>query len=130
MRDILLKVITSIPSRKQDLTVRESVEQNGFITTTERRCRYFIVNKVQIDDLNDIEKLAKIKLAAEPYQKRHYYVLREHNSKNGTDKLLCKASGLFYVVYGKYVYGVVFIHSFKITSLFTAVKNEDEDGAE
>lgn len=126
MRDLIFKTLTSIASKKQDLCVQETMERDGVLAKTEKRCRYFIMDRVHVDDINDIEKLAEVKFAKVPYKKRHYHVLKIHDSRHGEDRLLCKIAGMFYAVYGNDIYCIAFIHSFKIIFTLTAVSKEKE----
>lgn len=103
MRDIVFKALTSKTSKKQDVCVQEAIEKDGILAKTERRCRYFIV-----------DKLTEAQLDNAPYKKRHYCVLKIHNSETGEDKLLCKIAGTFYAVYGQDIYCIAYLHSFKI----------------
>ena len=119
MRDLVFKTLTSLESKKQDLCIQETMEKVGVLANTERRCRYFIMGKAHIDDINGIEKLAQVKFANVPYRKRHYHVLKTHDERLGEDRLLCKTAGMFYAVHGADVYCIAYIHSFRIT--FTLV---------
>lgn len=129
MRDIVFKALTSATSKKRDLSIEETIERDGILARTERRCRYFIINKVHIDNIKDIEKLAQAKFANVPYKKRHYYVLKSHDSQHGEDKLLCKIAGMFYAIYGKDIYCIAYVHSFKIVfTISMADKGKKNDG--
>ena len=114
MRDIVFKTLTSAVSKKRDLCIQETIERDGVLAKTERRCRYFILGKKHIEDINDIEKLAKLKFADVPLKKRHYYVLKVRDAHQGEDRLLCKIAGMFYAIYGSDIYCIAYIHSFKV----------------
>lgn len=126
MREIVLKTLTSIASKKRDLFVQETFEKDGVLAKTERRCMHFIIGKIHLEDPSDIEKLADLKFAKLPHKKRHYYVLKTHDTQHGEDKLICKAAGTFYAVCGNDVYCVAFIHSFKITFTLLALNKRNE----
>lgn len=128
MRDIIFKALTSAASKKRDLCIQETFEKSGILAKTERRCRYFIVGRTHIEDVNDAEKLARLKFADAPYQKRHYYVLKIHDRQHGEDRLICKMAGMFYVIYGSALYCIAYVHSFKIEfTLMTTHKNGEND---
>ena len=115
MREILFKALTSPENQKRDFRVQETFTKDGVLARTERRCFYFVLGKVHIDDCNDIEKLSEIKFKEIPQKKRHYYILKIHDSEHGEDRLICKVAGSFYAVCGNNVYCIAFLHSFKIT---------------
>ena len=128
MREMLFKTLTSAESKKRDLWVQETVEEDGVLAKTERRCIYFLVAKERIDSSSDVEKIAKEKFAHVPYKKRHYNVLKIHNDERGEDKLLCKVAGVFYAVCSNELYCIAFVHSLKIT--FSLAKSEEENTEE
>lgn len=115
MRDIVFKALTSKTSKKQDVCVQEAIEKDGILAKTERRCRYFIMDKVHVESIEDAVKLSEVQFNNVPYRKRHYYVLKIHNSNTGEDRLLCKIAGTFYAVYGQDIYCIAYVHSFRIT---------------
>ena len=119
MRDIIFKALTSKSSKKQDVCVQEAIEKDGILAKTEKRCRYFIMDKVHVDNIEDAGKLSEAQFNNVPYKKRHYYVLKIHNSETGEDRLLCKIAGTFYAVFGKDIYCIAYVHSFRITFVIT-----------
>lgn len=119
MRDIVFKALTSTTSKKQDVCVQEAIEKDGVLAKTEKRCRYFIMDKVHIDNIEDADRLSEAQFSNVPYKKRHYYVLKTRNSETGEDRLLCKIAGAFSAVYGQDIYCIAYIHSFKL--VFTAI---------
>jgi hypothetical protein len=124
MRDIVFKALTSTSSKKQDVCVQESIERDGILAKTERRCRYFVTGKTHIEDINDIEKLAELQFANVPYRKRHYYIQKVRDTQTGTDRLLCKIAGMFYAVYNNDIYCIAYVHSFKISFATLSVPDE------
>lgn len=127
MRDIVFKTLTSASSKKRDLCIQETIERDGVLAKTERRCRYFIIGKVHVEDINDVEKLVELKFGDAPYKKRHYYVLKIHDTQHGEDKLLCKIAGMFYTIYGSDVYCIAYVHSFKIAFTLLPVNEEGKE---
>ncbi len=113
MRELVFKNLTSQDHKKRDVFVQETVEKNGVTASSERRCLYFIKDKISINNPADLAKLAQVKKENQEH-KRCFHVLKVHDTKTGTDKLICKLKGTFYAVVGKTVYCIVFVHSFKI----------------
>ena len=114
MRKILFKNITALDSMKKDLSVCEILDKNGVITRTERRCVYFVRKKIHMDDPSDLSGLSEMKEDEGSWKKKHFHILREHDSDSGEDKLFCKVAGNLYAIVGQDVYCVAFVHSFKI----------------
>ncbi|MDD5681320.1 MAG: hypothetical protein PHI59_08800 [Candidatus Omnitrophica bacterium] len=114
MREILYKNLTNTDNRKRDLCIREVVEKDGITARIEKRCVYFVREIICIKDPSDVECLKGLKETNDAWKKRHFHVLRKHNSDTGEDKLTCKIAGTLYAIIGRYVFCVAFIHSLKI----------------
>ena len=119
MRELLFKNLTSQDHRKRDIFVEEIREKDGVLAKTTRRCLYFIRETIPINSPADFKKIAEEKYNKGEH-KRHFYVLKERDTKSGVDKLLCKVAGTFYAMVNDYLYCIVFIHTFKIC--FESVK--------
>mgnify|MGYP001588501054 CR=1 FL=1 len=115
MRDIVYRALTSVSRKKQDICIQETLKQNGITSMTERRCRYFVMGKTIINNIDNIEKIAQAKFSDAKYKKRHYYVLKTRDSARCSDTLLCKIAGMLYAVHGVTIYCIAYVHSFKIT---------------
>lgn len=114
MREILYKNLTNIDNRKRDLCIREVVEKGGITARVEKRCIYFVRDIICIKDPSDVECLKSLRETNDARKKRHFHVIRKHNSDTGEDKLICKVAGTLYAVMGRCVFCVAFMHSFKI----------------
>lgn len=114
MREMLFKNMTSWKDRKRDVFVEEVVTRNGVKAKTTRRCLYFIKKKVRVESPNDIKKLTGIKADPEA-DKKHFHVLKQHDSNLGTDKMMCKVAGTFYAMINNYLYCIAFVHTYRIS---------------
>ena len=114
MREILYKNLTGSNNKKHDLCIREIVTRDGIVATIERRCIYFVRDKVHINDPTNLDELKDLKKAEDIWKKKHFHILRNHDSSTGEDKLVCKVAGTFYAIAGHYVFCIAFVHSFKI----------------
>lgn len=128
MREILMQALTTPENQKRDFRVQESFIKDGVLAKTEKRCFYFILGKAHIEDHNDLEAVSHIKLKTMPQKKRHYYILKIHDTDHGEDRLICKVAGSFYAVCGNELYSIAFLHSFKIT--FTALQENANPNGE
>ena len=116
MREILFKNMTSPESRKKDILLKEIFEKDGVRAKTERRYFYFIKDVVHVDANEDVQGwIDKNNTAPDPNRNRHFHILKEHNDGLGEERLICKVAGTFYVVIGREVYTIAFLHSFKVT---------------
>jgi hypothetical protein len=123
MRELLFKNVTTWEQNKRDIFVQEVVEKDGVLAKTTRRCLYFIKARKHIKNPKDLKKLAEIKLS-DNQTKRHFHVLKERDSDQGVDKLMCKVAGTFYAMIDEYLYSIVFVHTFKIS--FCAIEEDKE----
>jgi len=114
MREILYKNLTGSDNKKRDLCIREVVTRDGFMTMLERRCMYFVREKLYIEDPANLDELTAIKDSNNVWKKKHFHILRKHNSETGEDGLVCKVAGTFYAIIGHYIFCIAFVHSFKI----------------
>ena len=114
MREILYKNLTGDHNRKRDLSVREIVTRDGITATIERRCIYFVREKIFIRNPNNLDELKVLKKTDDAWKKKHFHILRKHKSDTGEDKLICKVAGTFYAIVEHYVFCIAFVHSFKI----------------
>lgn len=114
MRKLLFKNMTSWEHNKRDIFVEETVQKDGILAKTTRRCLYFVKERTPINNPMDLKDVAELKVNNEDI-KRHFLILKERNSKLGIDKLLCKVAGTFYAMLNNYLYCIVFVHTFKIS---------------
>jgi len=117
MRELVFKALTAGSSNKRDLCIQETVEKDGVIANTQRRCQYFVLARVHMEEGENMDTMVSCRFNDIPHKKKHYYVLKTHDAATGKDKLLCKVAGVFYALSGSEVYCIAFVHTLKI--LFT-----------
>ena len=122
MREILYKNLTGSNNKRRDLSIREVITRDDFMATIERKCIYFVREKVYIEDPNNLDSLKVLKKSKDVWKKRHFHILRKHNVQTGEDKLTCKVAGTFYAIVEHYVFCIAFVHSFKIDLETVSVK--------
>ena len=122
MREILYKNLTGSDNKRRDLCIREVITREDFMATIERRCIYFVREKVYIEDPNNLDSLKVLKKSKDVWKKKHFHILRKHDTQTGEDKLTCKVAGTFYAIVGHYVFCIAFVHSFKIDLETVSVK--------
>ena len=114
MREILYKNLINDDKLKQDLCIREVIMRDDFMAKIERRCVYFVRERVYIDDPSNLDKLKGLKDSKDAWKRKHFHILRNHDSESCEDRLLCKVAGTLYAIVGHYVFCIAFVHSFKI----------------
>jgi len=114
MREILYKNLTGADHKKHDICIREVVNRDDFMATIERRCIYFVRDRVYVEDPKNLDALKDLKESKEVWKKKHFHILRHHDANAGEDSLFCKVAGTFYAVADHYVYCIAFVHLFKI----------------
>lgn len=120
MKYINFKFQTSQNKHFRDITMEESIEKNGILSISRKRCRYFVLKSCEIHSFGDLKSLETLNLAGRHNKKRHFLVLKDHNSKEGRDSFFCKVAGIFYAVCNNRIYCIAYVHSYKITFI-TAV---------
>ena len=113
MRELLFRNLTTQGAHRRDLFISEVVTQGDTVIKTQRRSVYFIKDCVQVDSPSNPVQLKRLNEDAET-KKKHFYVIKKHDTTTGEDKLYCKVDGFLYVVLGNYVYLVAYENSFKI----------------
>ena len=121
MREILYKNLTGADNLKHDICIREVVNRDDFMATIERRCIYFVRDRIYVEDPDNLDALKDIKENKDVWKKKHFHILRNHDASANEDSLLCKVAGTFYAVADHYVYCIAFVHSFKIDLITASV---------
>ena len=124
MREIVYKNLKGKNRNRQDVSVKELVSKDGVLARLERKCSYFVLKKVYLEDPNDLDQLSKLKVSNDIWKKKHYHVLKKHNSFTHEDTLICKVASTFYAIVGHYVFCIAFLHQFKMELAVVAVSKE------
>ncbi|MBN1354031.1 MAG: hypothetical protein JW994_05140 [Candidatus Omnitrophica bacterium] len=114
MREIVYKNLITPASKKRDISVEETVEKNGVVSTTTKRSLYFVRTSHAIQSQQELHSWISWRKKDPELNKKFFHILRKYSSKDKTDKLICKIRGSFYVVSDRCVYDVVFVHAIKI----------------
>ena len=114
MRELIFKNLTTIPSKKRDISLEEIVRRNGVITTTKKRSMYFVRGVHKVKSKNELAKWIDIRKKNSASSKKCFHILRKCSSAKKEDKLLCKMRGDFSIVADESIYNIVFVHAIKI----------------
>ena len=110
---MLFKNLMSDDAKRRQLILRETINEGDTFIKTQKRCTYFVKNCIQAGSLGEPNNFKKIKEKA-ALPKRHYYVIKKHDSRSGEDNLFCRIDGSLYVAIGTRVYVIGFRSSFNI----------------
>jgi len=122
MREVLFKHLTSLGARKKDISLMEIFQKDGVVARTERRYLYFIREISHVYDEGEVQHWMEEQSKLAPPKRRHFHILKEHNDDLGEERLVCKVAGTFYVVIGRDIYTIAFLHSFKVSLMKATVQ--------
>ena len=122
MRELIFKNLTTIPSKKRDISLEEIVHRNGVISTTKKRSMYFVRGIHKVKSKNELAEWIHIRKKNGASGKKFFHILRKCSSARKEDKLICKMRGAFYIVADESIYNIVFVHTIKIN-----IKKEESE---
>ncbi len=114
MRELVFKNLNFPKSRKREISVEQIVCKDGFISKSLKKTRYFIQNIRHISTEEDFQKWMNARERKLSPDKKWFHILRRYSDKENKAKVFCKARGTFYVVVGRDIYNIVFIHSVRM----------------
>ena len=128
MRELIFKNLTSNDHKKRDIRVQEIIQKDDLVARTERRSIYFVRKKTHIETTEDLKRFANNPDQIDDSQKKHFFILKEHNSSNGRDMILCKVRGTMHVVVGGDIFTITFFHTYKIDMMDLSVAADKKIG--
>jgi len=114
MRELIYKNRIFKEARKREICIEETVEQNGCISRTIKKSLYFIRGISPVKSQEEFQKWVKAKQVNGGTKTRKCHIMKIHSDKDKTDTVVCKAKGTFYIVSGKEIYNIVFLHSLRM----------------
>ena len=110
MRELVFKNLNFPKGRKKETSVEEIVCRDGFTSKSLKKTRYFIQSIRHISTKEDFQKWINSKKRKLSPSRKWFHILRRYSDKENRAKVFCKARGTFYVVVGRDIYNIVFIH--------------------
>lgn len=107
MREILVRNLTSNDWLKRDCVVTERMGQGDYATTVVRRCTYRVASQTTLPSTRDSIRWAQ---NLDPHPPRQVFVTKDTDPDTGTERVIYKVLGHFYVVLGRQVYDVAYRH--------------------
>ncbi|NQT46534.1 MAG: hypothetical protein HQ593_03510 [Candidatus Omnitrophica bacterium] len=128
MRELIFKNLTSNDHKKRDIRVQEIIQKDDLVARTERRSIYFVRKKTHIETTEDLKTFTSDPGQIHDSDKKHFFILKEHNSSNGRDMILCKVRGTMHVVVGDDIFTITFFHTYKIDMMDLSVATDKKIG--
>ena len=114
MRELIYKNLTTMASKKRDISVEEVVEKRGVVSTTKKRSLYFLRDVGEVNSKAELREWVDEHKKTPPSNKKFFHILRNYSDKDKEDRLMCKMRGSLYVVSDQKVYDIVFVHAINI----------------
>lgn len=114
MRELIFKNLYSSKSKKREVCIEETVTRGNCTSQTIKRSLYFLRSIATINSQTDYDKWLKEKEANDKVERRNFHIMKIHSDSEGSDTVLCKAMGMFYIANGKEIYNIVFMHSLRM----------------
>lgn len=107
MREITVRNLTSDDYRNRDCVVTELMEQGDYSTRVTRRCTYHIKSRVSLPSTADSIRWAQ---SIDPLGPRQVYVTKDVDPETGSERVVYKVLGHFYVVWQSDVFCISYRH--------------------
>ena len=75
-------------------------------------CKYFVREKFHSGDFDELKKWVALKKSAGCRKDCH--ILRREDTKTGSNKVVCKVLGDFFVICGETAYKIVYVNELKL----------------
>ena len=119
MRDIFIQTKTSINHKRKNLTIVETVDENGVMARAEKKFCYYVSERDP--SLNVL--VTEGTPLWEKKKKKHVSIRRIFDHKNGTGQMIYRVSGSFYIKQEKHVFAVAYMHCVKFNMIPTKPTN-------
>jgi hypothetical protein len=107
MREILVRNLTSPNLLQRDCVVTERIQQGEYATHVLRRCTYRIESQTPLPATQDSIRWAQ---NLDPLPPRQVFVTKDLNPDTGSERVVYKVLGHFYVVWGRDVFCIGYRH--------------------
>ena len=107
MREILVRNLTSADQLKRDCVISELMRQGDAVTRVLRRCTYRVESQTALPSTSDSATWAQ---NLDPLPPRRVFVTKALDPADGSERVIYKVLGHFYVVWGQVVFCVAYRH--------------------
>ncbi|MFQ5952617.1 MAG: hypothetical protein ACE5JK_04335 [Candidatus Omnitrophota bacterium] len=115
MKHLVLRNVLGHNPRKHEVSIEEISDRPRNKISRKIITKYFVKERYDSESLDDLK--GWIELDRKGEKPLNCHVLTTINTRTGESKVVCKALGVFYLVYGLTVYKIVFVNEIKIQVL-------------
>jgi len=112
MKRLVYRDICGNNPRKREVSVEEISDRRESSVKRKWTCKYFIRDWYISEREEDLNRW--VELRRSEGCRRNCHVLREVNSRTGTNKIICKVFGEFFVVWGGTAFNIVYVNKLRI----------------
>lgn len=112
MKRLVYRDIHGSNPRKREVSIEEISDRRESSVTRKWTCKYFIRDWYISEREEDLTRWVENKQSDKC--RRNCHVLREVNSRTGTNKIICKVLGEFFVVWGGTAFNIVYVNKLRI----------------
>ncbi|MDD5439923.1 MAG: hypothetical protein PHS37_07035 [Candidatus Omnitrophica bacterium] len=109
MREVVYKNLYSQKAHKREVCIEEIIQENGCKSRTLKKSLYFVQSICTLGSEEEFNSWLKQKEAQEN-PKRNFHIMKIHSDIHNVNTVICKAKGAFYIVSGREVYNIVYLH--------------------
>lgn len=117
MREILIKTTTSENHKRKNLSIVETIDQDGFVATAEKKFKYYVSEQNAVQDPEQLKSWMDNQMAVSQKKERHVSITKMFDPKSGVGHIIYRVIGSFYVVQNMHLFAVVFLHTIKFDML-------------
>jgi len=113
MREVTFKNRYFSAAHKREVCIEEIIAENGCVSKTTKRSLYFVQDIRTMgseEEFNTWLKENEGKTATD----RNFHIMKIQSNMSNTSTVLCKAKGSFYIVVGRDVYNIVYLHCLRM----------------
>ena len=111
-REIVVRNLTSNNWLNRDSLITESISQPSCVTTVKRRCTYHVESRVTVPSTEDSIPWAQ---GLDPHPPRQVFVTKDLDPETGSEHVVYKVLGHFYVVLDCDVFCIGYRHVLTMT---------------
>jgi hypothetical protein len=113
MREISIKTTESLNHRRRNLSIVETIHQEGMEARAEKKFSYYIFEQGPTQGPAELENWMQNQSAQPTKKDRHVSIKKIFDNKTGTGQMTYRVIGSFYVVQNLHIFTVVFMHCIK-----------------
>ncbi|HTL70166.1 MAG TPA: hypothetical protein VL404_02625 [Candidatus Eisenbacteria bacterium] len=113
LREILIQTKVSENHKRKNLSIVETIDQNGFTARAEKKYSYYVSEQSPFKDPDEMKTWMNVQSHAYHKKDRHVSIRKIYDGKSGVGQMVYRVIGSFYVVQDLHIFAVVFMHSIK-----------------